>query len=251
MNAGEAWGAKPKVDKYLRYFGINPRKEEAFVRKQIEMHIQITGMYLIAWDPQPFRILLDAITNHDPFLMPFFSVLSTVSIDWAPPVKPCHAIGKKTWRLVTTYIGDIRDKLANTFRNAGQNWPPGPWMVGGATTPTTLATTPAALAAAPVVAPTLEVESTATVFQFFVIDPDVQRPQQRFADPQSSGSNSLCSRSCSHGGNSSTPQPWRGASGDDSDIEDDTGHLSDEPDSYEWRFPANKTGSKSSNITIF
>ena len=73
---------------------------------------------------------------------------------------------------------DIRDKLANTFRNAGQNWPPGPWMVGGATTPAALATTPAALAAAPVVAPTPRVESTATVFQFFVIDPDVQRPQQ-------------------------------------------------------------------------
>jgi len=241
MNAAGARGAKPKADEYLRYFGINPRKEEAFVRKRIAMHIQITGMHLIAWDHQPFRILLDAITNHDPFLMPFFSVLNTVNIDWASPVKPGHATGKKAWRLVTTYIGDIRDKLANTFRNAGQNWPPGPWMVGGATTPAAVATTPAALAAAPVVAPTPRVESTATLFQFFVIDPDVQRPQQRFADPQSGGSNSRHSRSFSHGGNSSTPQPRRGAGGDDSDLEDDTGPLSDEPDSYEWRFPANKS----------
>jgi len=172
--------------------------------------------------------------------MPFFSVLNTVNIDWASLVKPGHATGKKTWKLVTTYIGDIRDKLANTFRNAGQNWPPGPWMVGGVTTPAALATTPSALAAAPVVAPTPRVESTATVFQFFVIEPDVQRPQQRFADPQSGGSNSQRSRSCSHEGNSSTLQPRRGAGEDDSDLEDDTGPLSDEPDSYEWRFLANK-----------
>jgi len=36
------------------------------------------------------------------------------------------------------------------------------------------------------------------------------------------------------------PQPRRGAGGDDSDLEDYTSPLSDEPDSYEWRFPANK-----------
>jgi len=121
MNAGGAWGAKPKADEYLRYFDINPRKEEAFVRKQIAMHIQITGMHLIAWDHQPFRILLYTITNHNPFLMPFFSVLNTINIDWASPAKPGHATGKKAWKLVTTYIGDIRDKLANTFQNASQN----------------------------------------------------------------------------------------------------------------------------------
>jgi len=247
MNGAGTRGAKPKADEYLRYFGINPRKEEAFVRKQIVMHIQITGMHLIAWDHQPFRILLDAIMNHDPFLMPFFSVLNTVNIDWASPVKPGHTIGKKAWKLVTTYIGDIRDKLANTFRNAGQNWPPGPWLVSGvttraalATTPTALATTPTALAAAPVVTPTPRVESMATVFQFFVIDPDVQWPQQRFGNPQSGGSNSQRSRSYLHEGNSCTPQPWKGAGGDDSDLEDDTGPLSDEADSYEWHFPANK-----------
>jgi len=45
MNAAGARGAKPKADEYLRYFGINPRKEEAFVRKRIAMHIQITGMH--------------------------------------------------------------------------------------------------------------------------------------------------------------------------------------------------------------
>jgi len=78
-------------------------------------------------------------------------------------------------------------------------------MVDGATTPAALATTPAALAATPIVAPTLRVESMATVFQFFVIDPDVQRPQQRIADPQSGGSNSRRSRSSSYEGNSSTP----------------------------------------------
>jgi len=247
MNAAGTQGAKPKADEYLRYFGINPRKEEAFVRKQIAMHIQITGMHLIAWEHQPFQILLDAITNHDPFLMPFFSIFNTVNIDWASPVNPSHTTGKKAWKLVTTYIGDIREKLANTFQNAGQNWPPGPWLVSAvttraafATTPTALATTPAALAAAPVVAPTPRVESKATVFQFFVIDPDVLRPQQRFSNPQSDGSNSQRSRSYSHESNSSTPQPRRGAGGDDSDLEDDTGPLSDEPDSYEWRFPANK-----------
>jgi len=54
MNAGRAQGAKTKVVEYLRYFGINPRKEEAFVRNQIEIHIQITGMHLIAWDHEPF-----------------------------------------------------------------------------------------------------------------------------------------------------------------------------------------------------
>jgi len=112
-------------------------------------------------------------------------------------------------------------------------------MVGGATTPAALTTTHAALAATPIVAPTPRVESTATVFQFFVIDPDVQRPQQQFADPQSSGSNSRRSRSCSHEGNSSTAQPRKGANGDDSDLEDDTGPFSDEPDSYEWHFPVN------------
>jgi hypothetical protein len=233
MNAAGARGAKPKADEYLRYFGINPKKEEAFVRKRIAMHIQITGMHLIAWDHQPFRTLLDAITNHDPFLMPFFSVLNTVSIDWTSPVKPGHATGKNAWKLVTTYIGDIRDKLANTFRNAGQNWPPRPWMVGGAITPV-------APAAAPVVAPTPRVDSTATVVQFFVIDPDVQRPRQQRADPQGGGSNSLRSRSSSHGSNSSTPQPQWGAGGEDSDLEDDTGPSSDEPDSYEWRFPGNR-----------
>jgi len=240
MNAVGARGAKPKADEYLRYFGINQRKEEAFVRKRIAMHIQITSMHLIAWDHQPFRILLDVITNHDPFLMPFFSILNTVSIDWASPVKPGHATGKKAWRLVTTCIGDIPDKLANTFRNASQNWPPGPWMVGSATTHAAIVTVPAALAAVPIVPPTPRVESTATVFQFFVIDPDVQRPRQRCAYPQSGGSNSRCSRSSSHEGNSSTPQLLRGAGGDDSDLEDDTGPLSDEPDSYEWRFPANR-----------
>jgi len=78
-------------------------------------------------------------------------------------------------------------------------------MVGGATTPAALTTTPAALAATPIVAPTPRVESMATGFQFFVIDPDVQRPQQRFADPQSGGSNSWRSRSFSYEGNSSTP----------------------------------------------
>jgi len=35
-------------------------------------------------------------------------------------------------------------------------------------------------------------------------------------------------------------QPRRGAGGDDSDLEDYTGPLSNELDSYEWRFPANK-----------
>jgi len=172
--------------------------------------------------------------------MPFFSVLNTVNIDWASPVKPSHATGKKAGKLVTTYIRDIRDKLANTFRNASQNWLPGPWMVGGATTPATLATTPATLTAAPIVAPTPRVESMASVCQFFIIDPDVQRPQQRFAEPLSSGSNSQRSRSCSQEGNSSTPQPWRDAGGHDSNLEDDTGPLSDEPDSYKWRFLANK-----------
>jgi len=247
MNAAGTQGAKPKADEYLRYFGINPKKEEAFVRKRIAMHIQITSMHLIAWYHQPFRILLDAITNHDPFLMPFFSVLNTINIDWASAVKPGHTTGKKAWKLITTYIGDICDKLANTFRNAGQNWLPGPWLVSGvttraglATTPTALATTPATLTAAPIVTPTPRVESTATVFQFFVIDPDVQRPQQRFGNTQSGGSNSQCSRSYSHEGNSSTQQPRRGAGGDESDLEDDTSPLSDEPDSYEWRFPANK-----------
>ena len=222
MNAAGAQGAKPKADEYLRYFGINPRKEEAFVRKRIAMQIQITSMHLIAWDHQPFRILLDVITNHDPFLMPFFSVLNTINIDWASAVKPGHTTGKKAWKLITTYIGDICDKLANTFRNAGQNWLPGPWLVSGvttraglATTPTALATTPATLTAAPIVTPTPRVESTATVFQFFVIDPDVQRPQQRFGNPQSGGSNSQCSGSYSHEDNSSTQQPRRGAGGDD------------------------------------
>jgi len=104
------------------------------------MHIQITSMHLIAWDPQPFRILLDAITNHNPFLMPFFRVLNTINIDWASAVKSGQATGMKAWKLVTTYIGDNRDKLANTFRNAGQNWPPGPSMVGGMSTPAALAT---------------------------------------------------------------------------------------------------------------
>jgi len=46
-------------------------------------------------------------------------------------------------------------------------------MVGGATTYAAVATAPAALAAVPVVPPTPRVESMATVFQFFVIDPDV------------------------------------------------------------------------------
>jgi hypothetical protein len=49
MNAAGARGAKPKADEYLRYFGINPKKEEAFVRKRIAMYyIQITSMHLIA-----------------------------------------------------------------------------------------------------------------------------------------------------------------------------------------------------------
>jgi len=183
--------------------------------------------------------------------MPFFTILSTLSIDWASPVKPGHATDKKAWRLVTTYIGDILDKLTNTFRNASQNRPPAPWMVGGATTPAALTTTPTALASAPIVSPTPRVESTATVFQFFAIDPNVQRPQQRFTDPQSGGSYSWHSWSRAHRDNSSTPQPRRGASGDKSDIEDDTSQLSDEPNSYEWRFPANKTVSRSSNIMIF
>jgi len=86
--------------------------------------------------------------------MPFFTVLSTVSIDWASPVKPGHATEKKAWRLVTTYISDILDKLVNTFRNTSQNLPPAPWMVGRVTTPAALATTPAALASAPIVSPT-------------------------------------------------------------------------------------------------
>jgi len=240
MNAAGARRARPKADEYLRYFDIGPKKAEAFVRKRIAMHIQITGMYLIAWDHQPFRILLDAIANHDPFLTPFFSVLNTVNIDWTSPVKPNHDTGKKAWRLAITYIGDIRDKLANTYRNAGQNWPPGPWMVGGANTPAALITAPAVPAAAHVVAPTPRAELPATVFQFFVIDPDVQKPRQRCADSQSGGSTSGHRRSSSHGGNSSAPQPRRGAGGDDSDLEDDTGPLSDEPDSYKWRFPANR-----------
>jgi len=85
MNAVGARGAKPKVDEYLRYFVINPRKEEAFVRKRIVIHIQITGMHLIAWDHQQLWILLDAIMNHNPFLMLLFSILNTVSIDWTSP----------------------------------------------------------------------------------------------------------------------------------------------------------------------
>jgi len=101
MNVAGAQGAKPKVDEYWRYFGINPRKEEAFVRKRIAMHIQITSMHLIAWDHQLFRILIDAITNHDPFLVPFFSVLNTINTDWTSLVKPGHATGKKVWKLVT------------------------------------------------------------------------------------------------------------------------------------------------------
>ena len=119
------------------------------------MHIQITGMHLIVWDHRQFRILLDAITNHDPFLMLFLSVLNTINIDWVSMVKSSHATGKKARRLVNTYIGNIHDKLANIFRHVSQNWPPEPWMVCGATTHTAIATAPAALATVPIVPPTL------------------------------------------------------------------------------------------------
>jgi len=48
-------------------------------------------------------------------------------------------------------------------------------MVCGATTHTVIATAPAALATIPIVDRTPRVGSMATFFQFFVIDPDMQR----------------------------------------------------------------------------